>query len=343
DFRYAFSREQFMWRVYAQYRFDRIHQGQIYIRTGLTSKDLNNSGGMNIFLNSATSLLMKRNYLKLYESSYLLLGYKTEITNGLYADINTTYEDRRVLSNTTGFSFIRSSREYSENIPDNPFLTIPVTTFNPLQSQRHADISAIVTYTPRQKYRKSDQTKIPMGSDWPTFTLTWKHGINEVSELTPSWKNWDMIKFEATKKRDIGAFGELYWIFRSGGFLNNSNVSFYDYFHFSSQQLPVLLNSYRDAFMLSGYYSISTPEFFTEAHVKYTTPYLLLKLLPGLSNTIIRENISSSFLWSRYQKCYTEIGYSLSEVLLLGEIGIYAGFDNFRFKSVGAKIVLKIN
>jgi hypothetical protein len=343
DVRWAFSRNQFMWRVYAQYRFDRMNQRQIYVRTGITSKDFNTSGGINVFLNSVSSLFLKKNYLKVYESRYLILGYKTEISNGLYGDINGTFEERRVLSNTTGFSFIRSSRDYTENIPDNNFLNKPITVFNPLQSQRHGDISATITYTPRQKYRLYNKVKVGMGSDWPTFILTWKHGFNEMTELSPSWRSWDMVKFEASKRKELGAFGELYWIFRSGGFLNNSNIPFYDYFHFSSQQLPVLFNSYRDAFMLPGYYSLSTPEFFTEAHIKYTTPYLLLKLLPVLSNTLIRENVSVSYLWSRYQKCYTEIGYSLSEVLLLGEIGVYAGFDNFRYKNIGAKLVLKFN
>jgi hypothetical protein len=77
--------------------------------------------------------------------------------------------------------------------------------------------------------------------------------------------------------------------------------------------------------------------------MKYTTPYLLLKLLPVLSNTLMRENLSLSYLWSRYHTAYTEIGYSLSEFLLLCEIGVYAGFDNLEFNSVGAKLVLKFN
>jgi hypothetical protein len=94
--------------------------------------------------------------------------------------------------------------------------------------------------------------------------------------------------------------------------------------------------------MLPAYYSLSTSEFFVEGHVKYTTPYLLLKLIPGLSNTLIRENLKGSVLWSRYQNCYTELGYSLSEIFLMGELGIYAGFDNLNFKSFGVKIILKL-
>ncbi len=341
--RYAFSRQQLMWKLNSQYRFDRMDQRQVYLRIGITSKDINSNGGIIPFLNTLTSLLLKRNYLKLYESSYITSGFRTEIANGLYGDLSGTFENRRILSNTTSFSLIRSSREYTENVPDNPFLENSTGSFNLLQSQKHANITATITYTPRQKYRINKKIKVPLGSEWPTFSLIWKHGISEFSESSSPWKHFDMIKFEASKRREIGAFSELNWIVRSGGFLNNSNISFFDFFHFTSQQLPVLLNTYRDAFVLAGYYSLSTPEFFAEAHARYTTPYLLFKLLPVISNTLIRENLSAAVLWSRYQKCYTEIGYSLSEIFLLAEIGVFAGFDNVRFKSIGAKLVLKIN
>jgi hypothetical protein len=309
----------------------------------MSSMDLNNNGGIDIFLNSISSLFFKRDYLKLYESNYIVTGFRTEISNGLYSDLSTTFEDRRILYNTTEFSFIRSSIDYTENVPDNPFLRNNQVPPNLLQSQKHYNITATLTYTPRQKYRISGKVKVPRGSDWPTFTMTWKHGINEFPDLTSTWKQFDMIKFGASKRKEIGAFREVNWSVRCGGFLNSSNIPFYDYFHFSSQQLPVLLNNYRDAFMLPGYYSLSTPELFTEGHIKYTTPYFLLKLLPGLSNTLIRENLSASVLWSRHQQCYTEIGYSLSQIFLFGEVGIYAGFDNLAFRSVGAKIVLQFN
>jgi len=343
DFKWAFSRQTFMWRVNMQYRFDRMDQTQIFLRAGKTSKDFNNNGGISVFLNEATSLLLKKNYLKLYETGYLTLGYKTELTNGLYAEINSTGEYRRTLSNTTDFSIFNKSGNYSENVPENRFLADSADASSLLQDQRHADISGIITYTPRQKYRVHEKVKVPMGSDWPTFTITWKHGINEMPGSGSLRKHYDIVRFEATKSSDIGAFGEYFWVIRSGAIMNKSNASFYDFFHFSSQQLPLLLNSYRDAFMLPGYYALSTPEYFTEVHAKYTTPYLLLKLLPGLSNTLMRENLSFSLLYSHYQKCYTEIGYSMSEILLLGEIGVYAGFDNFSFKSIGGKLVLRFN
>ena len=48
----------------------------------------------------------------------------------------------------------------------------------------------------------------------------------------------------------LGAFSEFRWRVRAGGFLDNRNLTFYDFFHFNPQPIPVLINDYEDAFML---------------------------------------------------------------------------------------------
>jgi len=340
---WAFSREKLNWRVSSFYKFNGLKQSQVYSRFGMTSTDINNVSGINTLLNTATTLLLKDNYLKLYKSGYLTLGYMTEIANGLRLDLNTTYEDRRVLENTTDFSIIHSSKEYTDNVPDNSYLAPGSNPVNAMRDQRHAELMAKITYTPFQKYRIRNGNKIPAGSDWPTFGLTWRHGLNEFIEMDDRYKQYDMFRFEASKSKSIGAFSEFRWRVSTGGFLDNRDLTFYDFFHFNSQPVSILLNNYEDAFMLPAYYSLSTPEFYGEVHIKYTTPYLLIKLLPVLSNTLMRENLSLSYLGSRNNKNYTEIGYSISEVFFLGEVGVYVGFENVNYKSVGGKVVFKFN
>jgi hypothetical protein len=193
------------------------------------------------------------------------------------------------------------------------------------------------------KYTIRDGRKLSRGSDWPTFSFGWKHGINRFADLGQDIYNFDHLRFEAFRRSSIGAMGEFRWRYRAGMFLNKSGANFIDFFHFNPQPIPVLLADYEDAFMLPQYYSLSTPEYFSELHVKYTSPYLLLKLIPGLSKTLMRENLSLGFLWSHYQTAYTEIGYSISEILLVGEVGVYVGFDNLNYSSVGGKIVLRFN
>jgi hypothetical protein len=184
--------------------------------------------------------------------------------------------------------------------------------------------------------------KVPAGSDWPTFSLTWKHGITEFKAPISEYRHFDMIRFEVSKRYEIGGFSEFNWRFRAGGFLDNRSLTYYDFSHFNSQPLPVLLEDYQDAFRLPAYYSLSTPEFFGEAHLKYTTPYLLLKHLPVLSKTLMRENLSFAYLGSRFHPHYTELGYSISEISLFGEFGVWLGFENLRYKRIGVRLVLKL-
>jgi hypothetical protein len=343
DFRWAFSRKQLMWGINTSYRFDKIKHSQLFIRAGSKSKDINNGGGINPFINALRSLFQKKNYLKLYDSRYFTLGYSSELVNGLAIELSSNYEDRRVLPNTTNFSFLESSEVYSDNIPVNAYLSSESNPINALRDQKHLDFMSKISYTPFQKYRINKGVKIPASSDWPTFELTWQHGVNDFSEITSGLRRFDMFRFEVSRNSSIGAFSNFRWRLRTAGFLDNRNLTFYDFFQINTQPFPVLLDNYEDAFMIPSFYSLSTPEFYVEGHLKYTTPYLLLKLLPGISNTLMRENLSLSYLGSRFHPNYTEIGYSISEILFLGELGVYVGFNDIKYKSVGFKAVLRFN
>jgi hypothetical protein len=343
EVKWAFSREEILARLNGTYSFNRMKQQQIFLRTGITSKDVSNGGSINPLLNSISSLFFENNYLKLYEAKFLNLGFRSEIANGLRIEISGGYENRNTLVNTTSFAFVNSKNEYSVNLPVNEYLDLGSNPINALRDQNHFEIVTNVTYTPRQKYSIYNGAKVSRGSEWPTFKLSWNHGINEFTELTDKYKNIDMLSLEIYKSRNIGGFSELRWSVGTGGYLNNTYVSWYDFFHFNSQPMPVLLDDYRDSFQLPAYYSLSTPEFYGEAHLKYTTPYLLLKYIPGLSKTLMRENLSLNYLGSRFHKSYTEIGYSISEISFFGELGVWVGFENLKYKSIGAKLILKLN
>ncbi len=341
--KWAFGREDIIWRVNSNYTLNSTSGSQLYARAGQASVDFNTGGGINLFLNTSLSLLLRRNNLKLYESGYATLGYRRRISPGLSIDVSGTYEDRQMLENSTDFSIFRPAHMYTPNIPVNEYLVPGINPLHSIRNMRHAAFDAVLTWTPGTRYRIYNKTKVPMGSDWPSFNFTWRHGINEFSEMINPLRQYDMLKFEVSQRREIAAFSEYRWRLRTGGFLNKKYVTFYDFYHINTQPLPLLLNNYQDAFMLPAYYSLSTPEFYVQAHFKYTTPYLLVKLLPVLSNTLIRENLSISYLGSVGHPHYYELGYSLSEIFFLAEAGVYVGFENFKYRSAGISIILKIN
>ena len=343
DFRYAFSREKIMWRINANYSTRGMHPKQFFARTGQISKDINSGTGINPLINSVSSLLLEKNYLKLYESSYITLGFKTEIINGLDLELSGGFDNRKTLENNTTFSLINTSREYTDNIPDNKYLEPGSDPMYYLNDHKHLEFVTNVTFTPFRRYRIYNGNKSPEGSDWPTFGFIWKHGANQVPSLSDDYVHFDMFRFEVSQSRETGAFSEFNWRFRTGGFTSNKDVTFFDFFHFNSQPVYLTIDDYNDAFVLPAYYSLSSPELFGEIHIKYTTPYLLLKLLPGLSKTLIRENVSFSYLGSRFNGSYYEFGYSLSEIFLLGQAGIFVSFNDLRYNSFGVRFTIRIN
>ncbi|HOP58351.1 MAG TPA: DUF5686 family protein [Bacteroidales bacterium] len=340
---YAFSRESFIWRVNGNYLFDRKKNQQIFFNAGMISRDISDGGSVNKLINTVSSLFAENNILKLYGSDYLSLGYRTTVSNGLIIEINGGLDNRKLLDNTTDFSFIRTDQGYSDNKPENPYLEEGTDPVYSLRDMKHYHFGTEITYTPRQRYRMSNGVRIPQGSDWPSFRFTWKHGINDQNQSSGTYSHFDKIKFLAYKESDMGAFSTFRWRIETGFFLNKSQLNYFDFFHFNTQPLLLTINDYQDAFRLPPFYSLSTPGFYVEAHSRYTTPYLMIKYLPGLSKTLMRENLSFSYIGSDYHRHYMEIGYSISEISLIGEFGVYAGFENLRYKNIGVRFILKIN
>jgi len=317
-----------------------MRQSRLVFWVGMGSKDFTNSAGISPFINMATSLLLKDNYLRLYESRYLTISQRSEYFNGFYVELRYAYDDRRLLNNNTNFSLFRRDEDYSGNIPFNEYLGAGGDTNADylLTNHIHHQFSTVISYIPRQRYRINNGRKSSAGSDYPTFKIYYDHGIN----ITPDNENhhFDHFQFEADKTIPIGAFSEYSWRFRAGWFMNNEKLQFQDFNHFNIQSLPFLIRNHQDVFMLPDYYTLATPEYYIEAHFRYTTPYLLIKLLPFLSNTLMRENISLAYLYSPHTSNYYELGYGLSEIFLIGKIGVFAGFEDLSFKSAGVRFTL---
>jgi hypothetical protein len=338
--RYAFSRNEVMWNVSANMLYDPMHSGNIFFRTGQQSEEFARSG-VNPLVNTVSSLFFRNNIMRLYGSSYLVAGHRGELANGLILEISGMYEERVPLANSSEFSFFRSGRPWAENLPDNPYITGGSEGYEqelPF-SHRHLSITPSLSWTPRQKYRLSAGSKINAGSDYPTFTLTWRHGYNYNDTLSG---HYDLLAAEVSMTRRSGPLSELRWRVRGGRFFNGENVHLQDMYFFNTQSSPLLLNNYEDAFYLKPCYSVSTRKGYAEGHIRYTTPTLLLKRLPFVSRTLMRENIGLSALWTPESGCYMEAGYSLSEVFLVGTAGIYAGFSGKSFQSAGFRVVLRL-
>jgi hypothetical protein len=339
--RYAFNRKDLMWVLNSNMAFNPMKQSSVTLCAGSLTKDFS-STGINPFLNTVSSLAFRYNWIKLYKSSFVTLTYKSEITNGLSMNIIGSWENRETLDNSTDFSIFKPERDYTANIPDNPFVQGTVKGYGAILPVNHQNISLTgeLSYTPRQRYRIDNGTKINLAPDYPTIRLSWKHGYNYNDTLSG---HYDLLKGDISMHHDIGAMKQFRWRVTGGGFINRNNLQLQDMQFFNTQTSPILINNYEDAYYLKNTYAISSPSLFAGANMKYTSPCLVLKRLPVLSKTLMRENLSLSWLWTPDYKHYTEIGYSVSEIFLLAEAGVYMGFRNTSFDSAGFRLIFRVN
>lgn len=336
--KYAFSREKLMWTVAVNNLYNPMTAGSFFARAGSYSTDFS-PVGINPFLNTVSSLFFRKNPMKLYGSTFITAGHRGDLANGLNLALSGMWEDRKVLENTTSFTFFKSGEGYTDNIPDSPYTTGESEAMPAIVPVNHSNASftAELTWTPRQRYRIRNGAKLNAGSDWPTFKLFYKHGYNYNDTLSG---NYDLLKAEVFRSSQFAALSEFRWRMSAGSFINGKNLQLQDLCYFNTQSSPVLLNDYEDAFHLKPYYSVASDGLFAEAHLRYTSPHLLLKRLPGLSRTMMRENLSTSVLWTPRYGFYTEAGYTVSEIFLMAEAGIYAGFRDGRYESVGFRVIL---
>ncbi len=338
--KYAFSREQFMWNITANMLYDPMRAGNLFLRTGHQSDEFS-PAGINPVVNMVSSLFFRENLMKLYDSRYIIAGHRSDLSNGLTLSVSGMYGERKTLENNSDFSFFRKDYPWSENIPDNPYTSGSTGGYEPEPpvSHNHLSLNSSLSWTPRQRYRLSEGARVSAGSDYPTFTIAWKHGYNSDETLSGAF---DLISGEINRTSRFGPLNEFRWRIRGGKFFNEKNIRLQDMYFFNTQSSPVLINNYEDAFYLKHYYSMSTRKGFAEGHIRYTSPMLLVKRLPGLSNTLIRENVSLAMLWTPEAGYYCEAGYALSEVFLIGTAGVCAGFGEKGFESVGIRVILRL-
>lgn len=334
--RYAFKREVLMGSLALNYSYWPERRANITAEGGWTSADFNENG-VNPFGNTYAALLAHANFINLYDSKYVDLKHTIDITNGLTFRLRGTFTERTRLHNLTDYSFFARNKTYRSNDPDNPYI---VTNPDLLSNARAAVVHAELSYTPKYYYRKYGRVKRMVRSNYPTFTVGWKKGLPNIFD---SKSDFDMGGVAINQEINLGIFKSLTYRVAGAKYFNRSEMHFADLSHFTTEESMFLFSSLSNgAYYLPKTYAASTNEWYLTGNVIYRTPYLLLKYLPFLSNTYWQEGLQLSYLRTPYVKNYTEAGYSLTGIALLFGVGVYVGFDDFKYNSIGVKFTMTL-
>jgi hypothetical protein len=328
---YAFSRQQIMWWAGINYDYAPMRGGNIHFHIGSESVDYNGETGLNSTMNSLVSLFFRRNYLKLYQQNQAFITNKIDLANGLNLSAELGYRTARPLNNHTDFSFFyQNERDYSPNIPDNDPEVLARNVYN---EEAYWDVK--LEYTPRYYYIIRNGRKYYQHSAYPTLEIRNKMAVPGIINSTA---DYDLLEIGIKQLKEWGMMHAFLWNVKGGFFLNYNQVFAMHDKYFNNQYLPVVLGNTDESFRLAPFYSNGTTRNFAEAHVKYTTPYLLVKYLPFLSNKLWCENLHLNYLTTSNQQNYWEVGYSMSKIYLMGSVGVFAGFSGTAYQSFGVQV-----
>jgi hypothetical protein len=163
-----------------------------------------------------------------------------------------------------------------------------------------------------------------------------------VPGIVHSTADYDLLEAGVKMRTEWAMMHAFSWILKGGIFLNRSRVFLTDDKYFDIQNLPVALENITDAFRLLPLYGNAANRSFAEAHLTFTTPYLVIKYLPFLSNKMWCENLHLNYLTVKGQQNYWEIGYSVSQIYLVGSVGVFAGFKDLNYNSFGVQVSIEL-
>ena len=328
---YAFARERMMSTISIYYRYNGLKQSSFRIRGGRTTSDFDSETGITENLNLITTLVLKDNYLKIYQKDFVYLSHSTDIMNGLKLFTGFEYAKRKQLSNHTDFYLWNPlDHEFTSNIP-----TTDNFNTNLVNDHDASILSAEISYTPEYYYRMYDGVKRNTHSRFPTFGLSYKKGIKN---LFNSDTDFDQLELSVKQGINVRRLGTVRYSLAAGSFLNDNDLYFADYKHFGTNTSFIIGTSEGGSFRLMDYYEYSTHKSYFEGHVRLESDRILLKRLPVLNKTLMREAVYFNYLSTTGNYPYFEVGYGLNQIFLMFNVEVFGGFKGAQHEYTGIKI-----
>jgi hypothetical protein len=113
---------------------------------------------------------------------------------------------------------------------------------------------------------------------------------------------------------------------------------FADYKHFGTNAPFLIGTSEESLFRLINYYDYSTNNNYLEGHLWLENDRIILKRLPVLNKTLMREFIYVNYLSTTGNYPYYEVGYGLNQIFLMFNLEVFAGFKGSSHEYTGIKI-----
>ena len=304
--RYGFSNALLGAELSGNFVLDNRHLTQVGFTIKSIVEQFNRREPILPLINSAYSLLLNENYLKLYKESGLQLSAGREIANGFYLTGVVRYMERAPLLNSSDRLIIdHPVKRFTSN---NPLLPADDALAFPTNNAFSLELQIALRF--KQKYISRPDEKIVTGSKYPRVDILYKKAIPTLM----STADFDLAKVQVADGVTIGLFGRFSYRLTGGYFFRNKTMSFMDYQHFTGNQTLIQTGDLLACFRLLPYYTYSTKVWFTEWHAEHHFKGFLLNRIPLIKKLNWREFMGIHVLNSDRLQNYYEVNFGLERI-----------------------------
>lgn len=329
--RYGFSNHHFnAWgKLYLSRFGDEGNKYSILISGGKRISEFNKQSSIFPLVNTFSTLLYGKNYMKLYENYFGKLQFSRNYQSGLQFNTSLLYEDRLPLENSSTFTVWKKD---SINITPN----FPIEKLTQQFNRHQALVFNIgFRYQPGMQYIQFPRYKAPIGSKYPTFSLNFSKGINSVLGSDVNFDKWD---FSIEGDKNFKLKGKSDYKIGIGGFLNSKNVPLQDYRHFNGNRV-LAASEYVNSFQLAPYYANSTTEkFYATAHLEHHFNGLLTNKIPLFRKLHWNLVGGTNAFYVTKQNNYVEVFAGIENIFKIFRVDFIAAYSNGQKGLTGIRI-----
>ncbi len=305
-----------IWHRYHPHRL-----GDIALRIGRSFYSINS---FDAYLNQ----LRISNYI-LHE--HVDVFHKIELLNGLYISADVGFHNRHSVEKYNRTSIINEVIE--EDAP------LVFENYQALISQFR------IAYTPKQRYMREPEQKVVLGSNFPTFSISYKKGWHGILS---SDIDFDYLEAGIEQNLTVGTLGNSRYSFMAGKFVNTQHLPIVDIKRFR-QSDSYLYSDPLHSFQLLDT-ALTATNLFLEAHYIHHFNGAMINNLPLIKKTKIRTVAGAGMMWiSQSNYRYQEVFGGIERIFKLGarrrlRLGLYGVLSqtNHRVPARGYKISFDI-
>lgn len=279
SFDYGFASERL--RVYGKLKhyFEGKTNSTVYIEGGSKIDQYNNENIPEL-LNTAFSLLSRKNYAKYYNHNDFYIGYQGQfLEEALKINTAIGYEDRSSLYNNANGSFYKGSRAYTSNDPLAPLDmdSSPISNHYLYKFKLGTKIRLgmnYITYPDKRIYMPNRK--------YPLIEVDYEKGFSG----SENGLSYDKLEARFSQELTVSNKGVFEYNILMGKYFGGENISYVDKKHFTGNETNLNISNNRlTSFNLLPYYSLSTNKSYVESHFEYDFRGFLINKVPMLRET----------------------------------------------------------